>query len=350
MLAGWLGTVLLVATLPQSFAQVTLRARLRALPFKIAYESYVHSNWDIFVANADGSDPVNLTATPDENEHYPQVSRDGRHICFVSDTGEGRHIIRSLYVMDTDGHHRLKIADRARQPFWTPDGREIGYLPQLYPLFRPNDGYTDGMVFYDLASGRTTAHPNSANLHELYNPSFATNGKWIASTVHGGMGIGHAIILIAAHGTNIIKLDIPGCRPCLSPNGKEIAWGASDHELVVASLDLNSDHPQVGPWRFRIKDAKNKVYHVDWSPDGRFLSFSRGPEGDGDPNRVGTYQVPNEMIGAYAPGWNIEVVSADRTGTLDLNQASPAEVVQVTTNGCSNKESAWFRVPASGRR
>ena len=340
-----LAAVLLVIGLPKAAAQATLRARLRALPFKIAYESYVHGNWDIYVANADGSGPVNLTATPNENEHYPQVSRDGRHICFASDTGTGRDIIRSVYVMDTDGRRRRRLAERARQPFWTQDGQAIGYLPQLYPIFRPNDGYTDGMAFYNLATGKTTPHPASAKLHQLYNPSYDPGGRWIAATVHGGMGIGHAIILVATRGMKIVKLNIPGCRPCLSPDGNEIAWGASDHELVVAPLDLNSDHPQVGPWRLRITDATNKIYHVDWSPDGHFLSFSRGPAGEGDPNRAGTYQVPNEMIGAYAPGWNIDVVAADRTGTLDLNRVSAAEVVELTTNGCSNKEPAWFRDP-----
>ena len=40
--------------------------------------------------NADGSEPVNLTRTPREHEHYPQVSPDGTKICFSVDEGEGR--------------------------------------------------------------------------------------------------------------------------------------------------------------------------------------------------------------------------------------------------------------------
>ena len=43
-----------------------------------------------FVINADGSEPVNLTNTPKEHEHYPQVSPDGTKICFSVDEGEGR--------------------------------------------------------------------------------------------------------------------------------------------------------------------------------------------------------------------------------------------------------------------
>jgi len=52
---------------------VPLRERLKASSFKIAYECYVNNNWEIFVINADGSEPVNLTQTPNEHEHYPQV-------------------------------------------------------------------------------------------------------------------------------------------------------------------------------------------------------------------------------------------------------------------------------------
>ena len=84
------------------------------------------------------------------------------------------------------------------------------------------------MGFYDLTTGKITPHPNSAKLHRLYNPYFAPNCKWIVSTVHAGMGFSHAILLIEAHGDKIINLEIPGCRPSLSPDGQQIAWGAGD--------------------------------------------------------------------------------------------------------------------------
>src|SRR5258707_12576220 len=92
-------------------AQATFRERLSTLPFKIAYETYVNDNWEIFVMNADGSNPVNLTQTPKEHEHYPQVSPDGTKICYVVDAGEGRDTIRSLHVMDIDGRNRKKLVD-----------------------------------------------------------------------------------------------------------------------------------------------------------------------------------------------------------------------------------------------
>jgi hypothetical protein len=87
-----------------------------------------------------------------------------------------------------------------------------------------------------------------------------------------------------------------------------------------------------------------KIYHIDWSPDGQYLSFSRGPDGEGDPSQKGTHRAACEIVGVYAPGWNIGVLEA-KDGTVDLPN-TPDAWVQVTTNGMSNKESAWLR-PAS---
>jgi len=323
--------------------QSSLSAQLKEQPFKIAYESYVDNNWEIFVMNADGSNPVNLTKTPSLHEHYPQVSPDGTKMCFSVDEGEGREAVRSLFVMNIDGKNRRKLADHAREPFWSPDGKMIGFLWQEFPKFNVMDFYTTGMSFYDLASGRIQPHINSTNLHHLYNPCWAKDGKWIVSTVHAGMGFDHAILAIEAHGTNIINLKIPGCRPCVSPDGKQIAWGAGDHEIATAPIDLEAEQPAVGDWRLRIKDGTNKIYHVDWSPDSRFLSFSRGPDGEGDPNRPGTFQAASEIVGVHAAGWNLCAVSAEGQGVLDLNNPAEPGFSMLTTNGCSNKEPAWFR-------
>src|SRR5436309_14269586 len=104
-----LAAALFAAMAMAANAQTLFRERLKALPFKIAHECYVNDNWEIFVMNADGSVPVNLTNTPREHEHYPQVSPDGTKICFSIDVGEGRETVRSLWVMDIDGTHRKKL-------------------------------------------------------------------------------------------------------------------------------------------------------------------------------------------------------------------------------------------------
>jgi Tol biopolymer transport system component len=338
-----LGVTFLAATALTSHAQIPLAEQLKNSSFKIAHECYMDNNWEIFVMNADGSGAVNLTHTPKVNEHYPQVSPDGSKLCFSVDEGEGREAIRSLYVMDIDGRHRRKLADHAREPFWRADGKVIGFLGQEFPKFNVMDFYTSGMNFYELSTGNIESHVNSTNLHHLYNPSWSADGKWIVATVHAGMGVDHAILLIEAHGSRIINLKIPGCRPCLSPDGKQIAWGAGDHELAAAPINLDAETPAVGDWRLHIKDETNKIYHVDWSPDSRFLSFSRGPEGEGDLSKPGTFQSACEIVGVYAGGWNICAVSAQGQGVIDLNAVTHPDFCELTTNGWSNKEPAWFR-------
>lgn len=343
LLAGWV-----LAAGNGATTATTLQERLRAAPFKLAYECYVNGNWEIFVARADGSDAVNLTSTPAEHEHYPQVSPDGSRIAFLADRGAGRDAVRGLYVMKSDGTGRKKVADYAREPFWSPDNERLAYLSQEYPRFSVMDYYTKGMQWVELATGAVRPHPNSANFHHLYNPSFAGNGKWIVATVHGGMGFGHAILLLEAQGHGVRNLEIPGCRPRLSPDGKQIAWSAGDHEIAVAPLDLDAAKPVVGSWRLRVKDEVARILHVAWSPDSRFLSFSRGPEGRGDPTKAGTFEGAAGIVGVYAAGWDVAAVSAEQSGTLDLHRASASEFALLTTNGLSNKQPVWFR-PARAR-
>ncbi len=342
--------MLLLACFSGVSASMPLRNRLRDTRFKIAYECYVKDNWEIFVLDTGATGAVNLTNTPRVHEHYPQVSPDGTRLCYLVDEGEGRDTVRSLWVMDIDGRNRKKLRDYAREPFWSPDGGRIGYLPQEYPKFNVMDFYTRGMCFYELASGNIEPHPNSANIRHIYNPCLAPNGKWIIATAHAGMGVDHGTVAIAANGDKVLNLHIPGCRAALSPDGRQIAWGAGDFEIAVAPIDLESGSPHVGPRRLRILDQHNRLIHVDWSPDGHFLCFSRGPAGQGEPARPGTFSGPCGLMGVYAAGWNLCAVSADQEGVLDLDQATDTDFCMLTTNGCSNKEPAWFRAESKPRR
>ena len=320
-----------------------LRRSLSQVEDKIVYESYVNNNWELFVMNADGTGSSNLTRTTEQHEIYPQVSPNGQRIAFVSDRGAGRDTVRSLYVMDADGSNRKLIADQARQPFWAPDSQVIGYLPQESKRFHVVDYYTKGMKFYDVSTGKSWSHPNAAKIHHLYNPSFSANGEWIVSTVHAGMGYKHAILAIEAKGNGIYDLEIPGCRPCFSPDGSKVAWGPGDHEISVASLDFSGSQPKIAKKLMSVVDKVKKIYHVDWSPDGRFLSISRGPNGEGDISKPGTHSAACEIVGVHAKGWDLIAVSAEGSKTIDLNAPGGMGFVSLTENGASNKESDWLK-------
>ena len=157
---------------PLNGANATLKDQLEQNPHQIVREAYHNGNWELFICNANGSGHRNLTNTPEINELYPQVSPDGKKICFLVDKGEGRSTVRSLWLMKSDGAGRKKVADYARQPCWTADSNRLLWLPQEYKKWSVTDYFSKGLMYYDLRSGKSTPHPNSAKMHHLYNPTF----------------------------------------------------------------------------------------------------------------------------------------------------------------------------------
>src|SRR5437660_1647475 len=87
-----------------------LLAELKNYQHKIVYETNRDGNWELYLCNADGSNAINLTRTPDVDELYPKPSPDGTKICFIADEGKGADKIRNIYFMNSDGTGRTKIA------------------------------------------------------------------------------------------------------------------------------------------------------------------------------------------------------------------------------------------------
>jgi Tol biopolymer transport system component len=87
---------------------------------KIAFESDRNGGgWDIFVMNADGSNPRPVTNTAASNDWMPFWSPDGKWLVYVSDQ-DGNN---ELYIMDINGQNqqRLTTNDFADQtPIWIP--------------------------------------------------------------------------------------------------------------------------------------------------------------------------------------------------------------------------------------
>ena len=308
-------------------AAAELAEELKTVPFKIVYETYQDGNWELFQVNADGSQPVNLTRTPKLNELYPHVSPDGTKICFLCDEGEGDAKVRNVYVMNRDGTGRQQVATNGRDPCWNPAGTTIVYLPGEFEKYTVRDYASKGIAVFDLARRVRENHPNP-DIHHLYNICCTPDGKWYVATVHAGMGFGHAILAIEAQGKKVVNLKIPGCRPDVSCDGKRIAWGADDYTLCAADLDFSGPEPKVVNRHNVVKSEKPlEAYHVDWSPDGKYVAFSRGPTH----KRLG---YPPEMIGVQAEGWDLWVADAAATNRW----------MAITTDGRSNKEPDWAPV------
>src|SRR5215813_2356180 len=101
-----------------------LLSELKNYPHKLVYETNRDGNWELYLCNADGSNPVNLTRTPDVDELYPKPSPDGTKICFVADEGTGDAKVRNIYYMNSDGTGRTRIATNGREPCWSANGTQ----------------------------------------------------------------------------------------------------------------------------------------------------------------------------------------------------------------------------------
>jgi Tol biopolymer transport system component len=293
---------------------------LKEIPYKIVFESYRETaskeNWDICLIDADGSDFVNLTSTPEIDEMYPHASPDGRRICFEAVKGEDLESkSQDVYIMNIDGTGRVKIAENASQPCWSADGRYIAYLPGEYPRYDPDMLANKGLEVYNLETGEVNRHPNDEVKH-LFNLCWSPGGKWFTSSSMEGN------IAFKARDKTKMILTVAGCRPDISPEGTRLVWNVEDWIINTGTLNLDSPQSSVTDHKVVVAcERENWVYHADWSPDGNYLAFSYAPS-------EGSYDV-----GHKAPGANICI--------CDL---STGKWTQITTDGMHNKEPDWVPV------
>ena len=317
-----------------------LKKALADVPHRIIFESKHDGDYDLYVMNADGSARKNITNTDGVDEINAKASPDGRHIAFVRDSTEDGRRVRDVYVMGADGSAPRKIADDARDPCWSPDSSKIAYLPAEYRRFTTSTWATRGLKIHDLESGRTATHPND-DIEHLYSLAWAPDGKWFVATVMGGMGFRQGILAVEADGTRVFDLGLSGCRPDITSDGSRIAWGYGDYAIGVAKLDLAGTRPRAArgtravyvKWKRGVR--REQTYHADWSPDDKYLVFSRGP-------KVRTRRMWGAMPqnpGEDAPGWDLAIADAE-TGKW----------IEITTDGKSNKEPDWLPTPKDQRR
>lgn len=301
---------------------------LAAIPFKLVFETYRptngQDNWELFMMNADGSEPANLTNTPDVDEMYPHVSPDATKISFVIDEGRGRNRVRHVYYMDIDGENRVHVAENARQPCWCFDSKSLAYLKGEYERYSTREYATAELMFYYLEKKWHRPHVNT-DLHHAYATCWSPDAKWFLAAVQGGMGYSDTIIAFEAFGKNLYDLarwGVKGCRPEFNFDGTKMFWGETDWNLMTGDIDTTGSEPKVTNIQELVRcDRKFKVYHIEPSPDGKYIAFSYGPSRGG------------QQVGGKAHGWNICV--SDLTGNW----------VQITDDGLHNKEPDWVPIP-----
>jgi len=71
--------------------------------------------------NADGSNPINVSNSPNTYDSDPSLSPDSTKVVYISrDNGEGLDDQR-IWIMNADGSNKIQINNsRSHYPVWSP--------------------------------------------------------------------------------------------------------------------------------------------------------------------------------------------------------------------------------------
>ncbi len=218
---------------------------------RIAFVSDRAGNNDIYVVGVDGSGLRNLTSTP-ENELYPAWSPDGTRIAFVS---EG-----DLYVMNADGSNPAKLTatNLSRPPTWSPDGTTL-----LYECDRD-------LCAFCLDTNTETNLTETSTIDTW--PIWAPDGSRIAFV--SGRDRNWEIYVMEADGSNVRRLtDNPydDLWPAWSPDGEHIAFASRRTVNGALSWDIYLVAPD-GTGLHRL-DTGGQARKPAWSRDAETVAF-----------------------------------------------------------------------------
>ena len=270
---------------------------------KIAFESNEGGvGIEVFVMNADGTNPVRLTDSSGWNRD-PTWSPDGTRIAFWSsrDNAPGVYVINpdgseetplfvgsyppgygtepawspdgtkiafnfgGIWVMNADGSGATEIIENGREPAWSPDGTSIAFTRLGEPgIWTANP---DGS-----GAQQITTDPPFSGAEDMA-PAWSPDGTTIAFSRYIGTAGEYEVFLVDAGGGNEVNLTAanhPNSKdgyPAWSPDGSKIAYGRlwpfiEGQQLVRDIEIMNAD----GSGKVVITDHYNLDDRPDWQP------------------------------------------------------------------------------------
>jgi len=233
---------------------------------QVAWSERVGDRIDVFVANVDGADRHNLTAGLPNGGINPDWSSDGARIAFDANG--------QVWVIGVDGTSPYAVAN-GWGPRWSPDGSRLAFSVRTDPIGR----------YHGLATVRVDGSDFAGIAGCVSEFAWTPDSRAIVAFPGQYIGCSWASIFIAeADGTNLrpLELDLPDGaivtnNIAFSADGTRVAlvvYTGESHDIFVA----NSDFTDVR----QISRSDESDVQPAWSPDGKWVAFTRYLIGGGD--------------------------------------------------------------------
>ncbi|MBP9658093.1 MAG: PD40 domain-containing protein, partial [Candidatus Promineofilum sp.] len=274
-----LGLLVVALGMPQTPASAAFPGSNGKILFQGAPQS--PNNYDIFVMDNNGFNEVNLTNSSSVNDFDAVWSPDGTKIAFTTNRDGNNEI----YIMNADGTSPVNISNNAASdttPAWSPNGLKLLFISN-------RDGNNEVFVMNADGTGvtqiTTTAspvtHKNPAWKPDASRIAYTSNKDTVPADVRFD-----EIYLANPDGTSEVRLTVTPTGatnpyysrlPDWSPDGSKIVFfsrrTATNKDVIYTLLDNGTVEPGQTP--VALSDYPSRASsHARYSPDGTRIVFN----------------------------------------------------------------------------
>ena len=234
---------------------------------KIIYGSTASGKEDVWLMNADGSNQKQLTTTAGAN-FEPTVSDDGRTMVYVSKTADAG---QCLWKMNLDNGERAQLTDGGFdwRPDISPDGRWVVYMsvikdsPTLWK--RSLGGGEAAVQLSDKIASIPRVSPDGRFIACFYRAQVNTFSKLAVLPFDGG----EPVKVFDRSPTTFVEAGIQW-----TPDGRALSF--IDSRDGVSNVWLQPVGG--GPPKQLTNFTSETIFRFAWSPDGKMIVAERGTE------------------------------------------------------------------------